>query len=76
MLLRPDGSAPSGLATIPPIISVDDHVNALTGLQRDSVANVTAIVTLNKDELGPAVGTVPESLMRDLGWGLRQVLAL
>ncbi len=49
---------------------------AVTGLQCDSVANVTAIVTLNKDELGHAVGAVPESLMRDLGRGLRQVLAL
>nr|WP_308203337.1 type II toxin-antitoxin system PemK/MazF family toxin [Frankia gtarii] len=49
---------------------------AVTGLPRDSVANVTAVVTLNKDELGHAVGTVPESLMRDLDRGLRQVLAL
>jgi mRNA interferase MazF len=49
---------------------------AVTGLQRDSVANVTAIVTLDEDELGHAVGAVPESLIRDLDRGLRQVLAL
>jgi mRNA interferase MazF len=49
---------------------------AVTGLKRDSVVNVTAIVTLNKDELGRAVGAVPESLMRDVDRGLRQVLAL
>jgi mRNA interferase MazF len=49
---------------------------AVTGLKRDSVVNVTAIVTLNKDELGRAVGTVPQSLMRDVDQGLRQVLAL
>jgi mRNA interferase MazF len=49
---------------------------ALTGLQRDSVVNVTALVTLNKDELGRATGAVPESLMRDVDRGLRQVLAL
>ncbi|WP_239337523.1 type II toxin-antitoxin system PemK/MazF family toxin [Frankia sp. CiP3] len=49
---------------------------AVTGLPRDSVANVTAIVTVNKNELGHTVGAVPESLMRDLGKGLRHVLAL
>jgi mRNA interferase MazF len=49
---------------------------AATGLKRDSVVNVTAIVTLDKDELGRAVGGVPESLMRDVDQGLRQVLAL
>ena len=49
---------------------------AATGLPRDSVLNVTAIVTLNKDDLGRPVGAVPESLMRDVDRGLRQVLAL
>jgi mRNA interferase MazF len=49
---------------------------AATGLPRDSALNVTAIVTLNKNELGRAVGTVPESLMRDVDRGLREVLAL
>jgi mRNA interferase MazF len=49
---------------------------AATGLQRDSVVNVTAIVTLDKVELGRAVGTVPDSLMREVDQGLRQVLAL
>ncbi|WP_163551594.1 type II toxin-antitoxin system PemK/MazF family toxin [Candidatus Frankia alpina] len=49
---------------------------AVTGLPRDSVANVTAIVTVNKDELGHAVGAVPGGLMRDLDRGLRQVLGL
>lgn len=49
---------------------------AVTGLPRDSVVNVTAIVTLNKNELGRAVGTVSDNLMRDVDRGLRQVLAL
>jgi mRNA interferase MazF len=49
---------------------------AATGLKRDSVVNVTAIVTLNKDELGRAAGAVPDTLMRDVDRGLRQVLAL
>ena len=49
---------------------------AVTRLRRDSVVNVTAMVTLNKDDLGRAVGAVPDGLMRDVDQGLRQVLAL
>jgi mRNA interferase MazF len=49
---------------------------AATGLARDSVVNVTAIVTLNKTELGRVVGTVPAGLMQEVDRGLRQVLAL
>jgi mRNA interferase MazF len=49
---------------------------AVTGLPRDSVVNVTALVTLNKDDLGHAVNGVPDSLMREVDQGLRQVLAL
>jgi mRNA interferase MazF len=49
---------------------------AATGLARDSVVNVTAIVTLNKTELGRAVGTVSAGLMQEVDRGLRQVLAL
>ena len=47
-----------------------------TGLPRDSVANVTAIVTLDKDELGPALGSIPDSLRLQVDQGLRQVLRL
>ena len=47
-----------------------------TGLPRDSVTNVTAIVTINKDYLGYAVGSVPESFMLQVDQGLRQVLEL
>ncbi|CAJ63052.1 conserved hypothetical protein [Frankia alni ACN14a] len=36
---------------------------------------MTAIVTLDKDELGHAVGAIPGGLLRDLDRGLRQVLA-
>lgn len=48
----------------------------LTGLRRDSVVNVTAVVTLNKDELGRAVGSLPDGLMREVDQGLRRLLAL
>lgn len=50
--------------------------SAVTGLRRDSVVNVTAVVTLNKDDLGDGAGSVPSSLMREVEDGLRQVLAL
>ncbi|MGH3681282.1 MAG: type II toxin-antitoxin system PemK/MazF family toxin [Natronosporangium sp.] len=45
-----------------------------TGLRRDSVANVTALVTLDKDELGGPAGSTPESLLHEVDQGLRQVL--
>jgi mRNA interferase MazF len=49
---------------------------AATGLPRDSVANVTALVTLNKSDLTDCVGQVPPSLMHDIDRGLRRVLDL
>jgi len=49
---------------------------AITGLPRDSVANTTAIVTVNKDELDMPAGQVPEHLMWDVDQGLRLVLAI
>ncbi|HWE87896.1 MAG TPA: type II toxin-antitoxin system PemK/MazF family toxin [Pseudonocardiaceae bacterium] len=47
-----------------------------TGLPRDSVVNVTALVTLNKDDLAERAGNVPFSLIRDMDSGLRRVLGL
>jgi mRNA interferase MazF len=47
-----------------------------TGLPRDSVVNVTAIVTLNKADLTARVGNIPPSLMHDVDRGLRRVLDL
>lgn len=47
-----------------------------SGLPRDSVVNVTALVTLDKSELIDRVGQLPMSLMRDVDRGLRRVLAL
>jgi hypothetical protein len=37
---------------------------------------VTALVTLNEDELGGPVATVPEGLMRSVNHGLRKVLGI
>jgi mRNA interferase MazF len=47
-----------------------------TGLPRDSVVNVTAVVTLNKDELGRPTASVPDGLMDEVDQGLRRVLGL
>lgn len=47
-----------------------------TGLPRDSVLNVTALVTLNKTDLTDWVGEVPQNLMNDVDRGLRRVLGL
>ena len=47
-----------------------------TGLPRASVVNVTALVTLNNDDLSGRVGDVPPALMRDVDAGLRRVLGL
>lgn len=47
-----------------------------TGLPRDSVVNVTAIVTLDKSDLADYSGRVPDVLLEDVDRGLRRVLEL
>lgn len=47
-----------------------------TGLPRDSVVNVTALVTLNKTDLTDRIGEVPPSLMHEVDRGLRRILDL
>jgi len=49
---------------------------AATGLSRDSVVNVTALVTLNKSDLRDRVGPTAASLMKGTDHGLRRVLGL
>jgi mRNA interferase MazF len=48
----------------------------VSGLPKDSVVNVTALVTLNKTDLEAPVGQLPESLLDDVNRGLRRVLEL
>lgn len=48
----------------------------MTGLPRDSVVNVTALVTLNKSDLTDLAGEVPVSLMHEVDRGLRRILDL
>jgi mRNA interferase MazF len=47
-----------------------------TGLAKDSVVNVTALVTLDKSDLQAETGHVPASLMHEIDRGLRSVLSL
>lgn len=49
---------------------------AVSGLPKDSVVNVTALVTLDKADLETATGHLPASLMNDVDRGLRRVLGL
>jgi mRNA interferase MazF len=63
----------TGLAAMPGNVFLPA---AAVGLPRDSVVNVTALVTLNKADLGKQAGTVPDALMREINVGLRRVLVL
>ena len=47
-----------------------------SGLPKDSVVNVTALVTLDKTDLEEPVGHLPISLMSEVDRGLRRVLGL
>jgi mRNA interferase MazF len=40
------------------------------------VVNVTALVTVDKDDLDELIGEVPDYLMQDVDRGLRQVLGV
>jgi mRNA interferase MazF len=48
----------------------------VSGLPKDSVVNVTALVTLNKTDLDTPAGHLPESLMAEVNRGFRRVLGL
>jgi mRNA interferase MazF len=47
-----------------------------SGLPRDSVINVTGVVTLDKDDLSEQVGELPSYLLAEVNHGLRRVLDL
>ena len=49
---------------------------AASGLRKDSVANVTALVTLDKTDLDRRVGDIPAALLSEVEAGLRRVLGL
>lgn len=63
----------TALATMPGNVFLP---TAVTGLPRDSVVNIMALVTLNKSDLSEQVGQVPSRLLDDVDRGLRRVLSL
>ena len=63
----------TGLAAMPGNVFLPA---AATGLPRDSVVNVTALITVNKDELEGPAGLVPDGMMRSVNEGLRRVLGI
>ena len=63
----------TGLAAMPGNVFVPAIAS---GLPRDSVVNVTALITLDKTDLEPAVSQLPASLMHEVDRGLRLVLGL
>jgi mRNA interferase MazF len=61
------------LATMPGNVFLP---SAATGLPRDSVVNITALVTLNKTDLTDHVGDTPPALVHAVDRGLRRALDL
>ena len=63
----------TGLAAMPGNIFVPA---TSSGLPKDSVVNVTALVTLDKIDLDDAIGQLTPALMSDVDRGLSRVLGL
>jgi mRNA interferase MazF len=63
----------TGLAAMPGNVFLPA---AAVGLPRDSVVNVTALVTLDKKDLGKQAGVAPDAFMREVSVGLRRLLGL
>jgi mRNA interferase MazF len=63
----------TGLAAMPGNVFVPA---TSSGLPKDSVVNVTALVTLNKSDLDTEAGRLPPALMSEVDRGLRRVLGL
>jgi mRNA interferase MazF len=63
----------TALATLPGNVFVPA---AASGLAKDSVVNVSALVTLDKKDLDEPVGRLPARLMAEVDEGLRLVLGL
>jgi mRNA interferase MazF len=63
----------TGLAAMPGNVFLPA---ATSGLPKDSVINVSALVTLNKTDLDAETGHLPAALMSNVDQGLRRVLGL
>ena len=54
----------------------DVFVPAASGLSKDSVINVSQLLTVNKTDLDEPVGRIPDHLMEEVDLGLRLVLGV
>lgn len=63
----------TGLATMPGNVFLPATAS---GLPRDSAINVTALVTLDKSDLGEKCGRLSDLILDDVKAGLRRLLAL
>ena len=63
----------TGLAAMPGNVFLPA---ATSGLPKDSVVNITALVTLNKTDLDTETGHLSPALMSNVDRGLRRVLGL
>jgi mRNA interferase MazF len=63
----------TGLAAMPGNVFLPA---ASSGLPKDSVVNVTALVTVHKNDLDTEAGRLPSALMSNVDQGLRRVLGL
>jgi mRNA interferase MazF len=63
----------TGLAAMPGNVFLPA---ASSGLPKDSVVNVTALVTLDKTDLDAEIGQLPAALVDEIDRGLRRVLGL
>jgi mRNA-degrading endonuclease toxin of MazEF toxin-antitoxin module len=57
----------------PQLRRTNGSLAAATELLRDSMINVAALVTVDKDDLNELIGQVPDYLMQDVDRGPRQV---
>ena len=87
LVVQADGFNRSRLQTVIAVVMtsnlrlVDAPGNVLmparaTGLPRDSVANVSQVITIDRDFLTEKVGHIRGQLMKNVEGGLRLVLAL
>ena len=87
LAVQADGYNASRLATVVAVLVTSNTAlaalpgnvflpGAETGLPRDGVANVTAVVTLDKSDLTDQAGRLPGWLLDEVDGGLRLVLGL
>ncbi len=87
LVIQADGYNASQLATVLAAVITSNTAlaampgnvflpSSVTGLPRDSVVNVTALITLDKSDLSEDIGNLSAGLLREVDRGLRRVLGL